>query len=104
MNPPLMDWLRRSPRRQTLAADLRRQWEADPQALVRAIVRVEGEANQYATVIESMGLRVRHAFTLMPALAVIGEAAALLRLAAQPWVIAIELDRAVHTTTDEEAS
>jgi len=51
-----------------------------------------------------MGLRVRHTFTLMPALAVIGEAAALLRLAAQPWVIAIELDRAVHTTTDEEAS
>lgn len=104
MNPHLMDWLKRSPRRQVLAADLRRQWEADPQALVRAIVRVAGEANQYATTIESMGLRVRHTFTLLPALAVVGEAAALLKLAAQPWVIAIELDRAVHTMTDEEAS
>ena len=104
MNPPLMDWLRRSPRRQTLAADLRHQWKTDPQTLVRAIMRVEKKANQYTTIIESMGLRVQHAFTLMPALAVIGEAAALLRLAAQPWVIAIELDRAVHTTTDEEAS
>jgi hypothetical protein len=68
---------------------------ADPSAAVLAIVRTVGRAGPRRAAAESAGLTVRHVYRLWPGLAVEGPVAALLALAAQPWVQAIEVDREV---------
>ncbi len=68
---------------------------------MRVIVRVTDEAEVHRAAVENLGLRVHRMFKLTPGLAVEGAAAAILRLADQPWVISIEVDRTVHTMPKE---
>jgi len=101
MNKFLSRLLGRSGRPDPLSPALRRQLEASPQALVRVIVRTEGDAEAHHSEAEALGLHVHRVFRLMPGLAVEGAAEAVLRLADQSWVISIEVDRAVHTMPEK---
>jgi len=66
---------------------------AEPSAGVWAIVRTVGRSAPRRAAAQSRGLTVRHVYRLWPGLAVEGPVAALLALADEPWVQAIELDR-----------
>ena len=84
-----------------LTPELRRRLEAAPQASVRVIARVTGDAEGHRAAVEALGLQVHRVFTLTPGLAIEGPSAAILRLADYPWVVSIEMDRPVHTMPEE---
>jgi hypothetical protein len=80
-----------------IASELRSKLQRDPNALVHLIVRLTDEPNTHVADVQALGITVRRTFTLIPAIAVEGTAAASLALADQPWVLSIEEDKPVHT-------
>ncbi|MCS7222800.1 MAG: hypothetical protein RML36_04060 [Anaerolineae bacterium] len=96
MNGFLSRLLGRPDRPDPLSPALRHQLEASPQALVRVIVRTEGDVERRRSEAEALGLRVHRVFKLMPGLAVEGAAEVIIRLATRSWVVSIEMDRTVH--------
>jgi len=71
--------------------------QADPQAIVAAIVRTAEAADAHRMEVEAAGLTVRRVFRLLPGLAVEGKAADVLALADRRWVKSISPDQEVHT-------
>ncbi len=102
MKMSLSRWWRRRSRPDPLSPDLRRQLESVPQARVRVIAHVVDDPEAHRADVEGLGLRVHRVFKLTPGLAIEGAADAVLKLAAQPWVVTIEADRAVHTMPKED--
>ena len=66
-------------------------------ARVDLIVRTDGKPGQYTQACASQGIEIRHLFNLLPGMAVSAPAAAILRLADEDWVTAVEFDREVRT-------
>lgn len=79
-----------------LDPELRARLKAAGDAPVDLIVRTADKPAQYAAQVAALGVEVRHAYTLLPGMAVTASGAAALRLADEPWVIGIEPDRAVR--------
>lgn len=63
---------------------------------VDAIVRVVRADDETEAALAALGLTVRLRTQLIPSFAVTGSVEALARLADQPWVVAVELDRPVR--------
>lgn len=61
------------------------------------IVRVAQADDAAAAALASMGFAVRDRMQLLPSFAVSGPGAAVAALVEQPWVLAVEEDRPVHT-------
>ena len=70
---------------------------SQPDARVRCIVRTKGPPAAHRSTFEQRGLHVVFVSTLINAITVEGEASHILALAADDWVLAIELDKPVHT-------
>jgi hypothetical protein len=66
---------------------------------VQAIVRVSGSPEQAAKRLRQAGMTVRHAYTLVPAVAVAGPAQTLLAVAGESWVLKVEEDKPVSRQT-----
>ncbi|MCS6845707.1 MAG: hypothetical protein NZ528_15515 [Caldilineales bacterium] len=63
---------------------------------VDAIVRVARADDETEAALTTLGLQVRLRTQLIPSFAVTGPVEALAKLADQPWVAAVELDRPVR--------
>lgn len=61
------------------------------------IVQVERADDETEQALRAMGFEVRHRIELLPSFAVTGRGPTALALAQEPWVVAIEEDRPVHT-------
>jgi hypothetical protein len=81
------------------APGLREKLAANRSAQVNLILRVKGDVAVCRTRIEQAGFHVKRTFRIVPGFAVKGSAAAALALADSAWIIQIEPDRPVHTTT-----
>jgi hypothetical protein len=77
--------------------ELKSKLERDPQAIVNLIVRVKDKPQAHLDDLRALDVTVRRTFTLIPALAIQGRAAALLKLAKKSWVQSLEEDKVVHT-------
>ena len=86
----------------TLSPHLKAKLERDPKAIVNLIVRVKDKSR--VDDVRALGLTVRQTYTLIPAIAIQGSAAASLQLAQKPWVVSIEEDKPVHTMRRGESS
>ena len=80
-----------------LTTSFKTQLERNPKAIVKVIVRVQKSDSTQTQKIKSLGLTVKHAYTLIPGFALSGTASAILVLAKETWVESIEEDRQVHT-------
>jgi hypothetical protein len=80
----------------TLSEGLESKLQRNQSASVRVIIKVIGKPSSHLAALESLGLIVHRAFTLIPALAIEGPASAILSLANEPWVLSIEEDRQVR--------
>jgi len=80
-----------------ISQDLRSKLQRDPHAVVRLIVRLKDDPGAHVADVQARGLTVRHAYSLISAIAVEGNASASLTLADEPWVLSIEEDKPVHT-------
>lgn len=81
----------------TIPPDLQTKIQHDPQTQVDLIVRLADDPGKHVRDLQSLGWTVRRTFSLTPSVAVQGPASASLALARQPWVLAIEEDKSVHT-------
>jgi len=81
----------------TISPELKAKLEREPEAIVNLIVRVEDAPHKRLDDIRALGLTIRRTFTLIPAIAIQGSAAASLKLAQKPWVVSLEEDKLVHT-------
>lgn len=81
----------------TIPPDLQTKIQHDPQTQVDLIVRLADDPGKRVRDLQSLGWTVRRTFSLTPSVAVQGPASASLALARQPWVLAIEEDKSVHT-------
>ena len=81
----------------TIPLDLQTKIQHDPQTQVDLIVRLPDDPGKHVRDLQSLGWTVRRTFSLTPSVAVQGPASASLALARQPWVLAIEEDKSVHT-------
>lgn len=81
----------------TIDLELKKQLEQNPDAVVHLIVRLKDSPNIYLDEIKARGLTVRYTYSLISAVAIQGTASACLTLVNEPWVLAIEADRTVHT-------
>lgn len=70
---------------------------SQPDARLRCIVRTKGPPAAHRSAVEQRGLQVVFISTLINAITVEGKAGHILVLAAEDWVLAIELDKPVHT-------
>lgn len=61
------------------------------------IVRVAQADDATEQALRAMGFEVRQRMELLPSFAVTGRGPSALALAREPWVVAIEEDRPVHT-------
>ncbi len=68
-----------------------------PRARVDLLVRVSDQASAHVAEIQASGWTVRRVFSLTPTLAIQGPVSAAGALAQEPWVVAIEVDKPVHT-------
>ena len=68
-----------------------------PQTRVAAILRVETLEPEFEQQAEAAGCHITRRLHLLPALAVEGQAASLLKLAKASWIKRIESDQPVHT-------
>jgi hypothetical protein len=80
-----------------LDSELKTQLEQNPDAVVNLIVRLKDSPETCLDEIKARGLTVRYTYSLISAVAIQGTASACLSLASEPWVLAIEPDRTVHT-------
>ena len=71
---------------------LRERLATDPGDRIDVLVRIQGDPEIRATQAQSLGLEVRHRFSIVSALAARGEPRAIHRLAEEDWVDGIELD------------
>lgn len=69
---------------------------SEPNAVLRSIVRTKGPPAVHKDEIEQSGLRIVFISTLINAVTVEGRAGVILSLAAEEWVVAVELDKPVH--------
>jgi len=81
----------------TISSTFKAQLERDPKATVNVIVRVQETASLQTQKFQSLGLTVKHAYTLIPGFALFGSASAVLALANETWVVSVEEDKQVHT-------
>ena len=81
----------------SVSPEFKKKLESNPNAVVSVIVRVQKESSAYVQQVQARNLTVRHAYTLIPALALRGPASAVIALAQEGWVVSIEEDRVVHT-------
>ncbi len=63
---------------------------------VRLVIRTADDPRDHVEELEESGLRVRHVFHLVKAVAVEGPASAALRLAGRDWVKALEEDQEIR--------
>lgn len=80
-----------------LRPELKIKLERDPNAMVNLIVRLKDAPKHRLDDVRALGLTIRQTYTLIPALAIQGSAAAALTLAKQSWVLSLEEDQPVHT-------
>ncbi|NOZ50255.1 MAG: hypothetical protein GXP37_09455 [Chloroflexi bacterium] len=80
-------------------ADFLRYLRRHPRTQVAAIIRCQEMRPEYDHAIGQANVQVVRTLRLIRAYAVQGRADALLALAAKPWVLAIEPDQPVHTTS-----
>lgn len=80
-----------------IASNLQKRLQLDPDANVSLILRLTDSPDHHVNALTALGLTIRFTFTLTPAVAVQGKASACLKLVEQPWVLAIEEDKPVHT-------
>ena len=80
-----------------LSSTFKAQLERDPNAMVNVIVRVHETSSTQTQKFESLGLKIKHAYTLIPGFALAGSASAVLALAKETWVVSVEEDKQVHT-------
>ena len=71
---------------------------SEPNAVLRCIIRTKGPPAVHKAALETRGLHVVYVSALINAVTVEGRAAIILDLAADEWVMGIELDKPVHTT------
>lgn len=81
----------------TIDSELRAHLEQNPDAVVHLIVRLKDSPSIHLDEIKARGLTVRYTYSLISAVAIQGAAATCLTLVNEPWVLAIEADRTVHT-------
>jgi hypothetical protein len=81
----------------SIPAELKSKLESDPKATVNLIVRVKDAPDRRLDDVRALGLTVRRTFSLIPAIAIQGSAAASLKLAQKSWVVSLEEDKPVHT-------
>lgn len=77
--------------------ELKAKLERDPKATVNLIVRLKDAPKHRLDDVRALGLTIRQTYTLIPALAIQGSAAASLALAQKTWVLSLEEDQPVHT-------
>lgn len=75
---------------------LRAQLAAAADAPVDLIVRTADRPAPYTARCAALGVEIRYTYNLLPGLAVTASGATALRLADEPWVVSIELDRTVR--------
>lgn len=80
-----------------IAPDLQKKLQLDPDAVVNLILRLTDSPDQHVNALKARGLAVLFTYSLIPAVAVQGKASACLGLIDEPWVLAIEEDKPVHT-------
>ncbi len=74
---------------------LERKLREHPNAVVRLIVRVTGEATEARSRLRGLGAVVHRSFVLVPGFAVSCSSSTAIRLLREPWVVSIEEDRVV---------
>lgn len=82
--------------REKLSSELRTRLQAQPEAEVALIVRVSGDLDRRAEALARRGLTVSRRLRLIAALALRTTGAQALALAAEPWVLRVEVDREVR--------
>lgn len=80
-----------------LSSAFKARLERNPKAIVNVIVRVQETAAMQTKKFESLELKVKHAYTLIPGFALKGSASAVLALTKETWVVSVEEDKQVHT-------
>ena len=80
-----------------ISPTLKEKLERNPTGILGVIVRVQGDAATHTLQVQSFGLSVKHAYTLIPGFALQGTGSAILTLAKESWVVSIEEDKPVHT-------
>ncbi len=83
-------------RRDKIAPELLRRWQAAPGQEVQAILRVTEVTDQVVAAVERAGLQIRQRTQLVPTLAVQGPAQGVLSLLSEPWLVSVEEDRPVR--------
>jgi len=81
----------------TIDSELKARLEQNPDAVVHLIVRLKDSPDIYLDEIRARGLTVRYTYSLISAVALQGTASAGLTLVNEPWVLAIEADKTIHT-------
>jgi hypothetical protein len=81
----------------TMTPILESKLRRDLNAEVSVIVRLNTEPAAHLADVLGRGLLVRHTYELISAIAVQGKASAMLSLGSEPWVVAIEEDKTIHT-------
>lgn len=79
----------------TISTELVAQLQAMPGASFDLIVKTQGEATPYLAWLAAQDIRVTRQFRLTPGVAVTCSGAAAQQLAAQDWVVSVELDQPV---------
>lgn len=86
-----------SARRRKFSPEFWTYLKQHPRARVAAILRVETLEPEFEQQVEAAGCHITRRLHLLPALAIEGQAASLLKLAKAPWITRIESDQPVHT-------
>jgi len=86
-----------SARRRKFSPEFWTYLKQHPEARVAAILRIEALEPEFEQQAEAAGCHITRRLHLLPALAVEGQADALLKLAKAAWIKRIESDQPVHS-------
>ena len=78
-------------------SDYLKTLQTNPAQSVAVIIKTAADPKPYLTRLTGAGFTVTRTFSLISAVAATGPAGAVIKLAAEPWVVSIEPDRPVHT-------
>ncbi len=73
------------------------QLRANPDETVQVIIHTTDAAANHQIQVKQLGLQVTRTFSLIPSLAAIGPAKAVISLTAEAWVTKVEPDQAMKT-------
>ncbi len=76
--------------------DLKSKLQADPNATVSLIIRTKDNRDEDLEALRARGLKIRHTYSLISAVAVEGPASAALAVARESWIVSMEFDQEVH--------